>query len=90
MKHFVEIPSSHGQAAMSAKESVRSGAGRFPSDAVTDLIHALPTHRDKAFFALLVASGARWGETRPLLMEDVDAEKGTARLTNFPHRRATD
>lgn len=55
----------------------------FPYDKVMDLIDAMPTHRDKAYYALLAASGCRTHEgLQVLLTDDVDVDEGTVRLVD--------
>ena len=59
----------------------------FPFDSVADFIDELPTHRDKALYAMLAASGARMSEGLQLLFDDVDVNEGTVALRN-PRLRA--
>jgi len=54
----------------------------FPFDKVMDLINAMPTYRDKAFYGLLAASGCRTHEGLQTLLEDMDVEEGTLRLVD--------
>lgn len=55
----------------------------FPYDKVMDLIDAMPTYRDKAFYALLAASGCRTHEAlQVLLNDDIDVDEGTVRLVD--------
>ncbi|RQR59319.1 site-specific integrase [Burkholderia sp. Bp9125] len=58
-------------------------ARAFPYDKVMDLIDAMPTYRDKAFYSFLAASGCRSHEGLQLLLdEDIDVEEGEARLVD--------
>jgi integrase len=59
----------------------------FPFDSVADFIDELPTHRDKALYAILAASGARMSEGVQLLFDDVDVNNGTIALRS-PRLRA--
>jgi integrase len=52
----------------------------FPIERVEDLINAFRTHRDKALYSLLAASGGRISEALQLLWEDIDIEKGKVKL----------
>lgn len=55
----------------------------FPYDKVIPLIDSMPTYRDKAFYALLAASGCRTHECLQVLMsEDINVLEGTVRLVN--------
>lgn len=55
----------------------------FPYDRVVDLIDAMPTYRDKTFYALLAASGCRTHEAlQVLLNDDLDIETGSVWLVN--------
>jgi len=60
----------------------------FPFDSVADFIDKLPTHRDKALYAMLAASGARMSEALQLLFDDVDVKDGTVALRS-PRLRAS-
>lgn len=59
----------------------------FPFDSIADLIDELTTHRDKALYAMLAASGARMSEGLQLLFDDVDINKGAIALRS-PRLRA--
>ena len=54
----------------------------FPYDKVLSLIYAMPTYRDKAFYALLAASGCRTHEALQLLSEDIDVLDGSVQLVD--------
>lgn len=54
----------------------------FPYDKVADLIDAMPTYRDKTFYALLAACGCRTHEALQTLVEDVDVVEGGVLLVN--------
>ncbi len=61
----------------------------FPYEKVLDLIDAMPTERDKAFYALLAASGCRTHEALQVLLDDdIDVEEGTVRLVDPKTRPA--
>lgn len=60
----------------------------FPFDSVANFIDELPTHRDKALYALLAASGARMSEALQLIFDDVDVNEGTVALRS-PRLRAS-
>jgi integrase len=47
----------------------------FPFDRIEDFIKSLPSHRDKAFYSLLAASGCRTHEGLQILFDDIDIEK---------------
>lgn len=47
----------------------------FPFDQIEDFIRELPSHRDKAFYSLLAASGCRTHEGLQILFDDIDFEK---------------
>lgn len=52
----------------------------FPIERGVDFISAFRTHRDKALYALLAASGVRISEALQLLWEDICLEKGEVKL----------
>lgn len=54
----------------------------FPYDKVMPLISALPSYRDKTFYSLLAASGARSHEGLQVLLSDIDVSAGTMRLVD--------
>lgn len=54
----------------------------FPYDKAMELIDAMPTYRDKAFYAFLAASGCRTHEALQLLVEDMDVLEGAVRLVD--------
>lgn len=58
----------------------------FPIERVEDLVNSFRTHRDKALYAFLAASGVRISEALQLLWEDVDVQKGEVRLID-PRQR---
>lgn len=60
----------------------------FPYDKVMELIDAMPTHRDKAQYALLAASGCRTHEGLQMLIEDMDVVDGTVRLVDPTSRQS--
>jgi len=54
----------------------------FPFDRIEEFIMALPSHRDKAFYALLAASGCRTHEGLQVLFDDIDIDKREVLLIN--------
>ena len=54
----------------------------FPFDRIEEFIMALPSHRDKAFYALLAASGCRTHEGLQILFDDIDIDKREVRIIN--------
>lgn len=52
----------------------------FPLDRIEEFIKALPSHRDKAFYSLLAASGCRTHEALQLLFNDIDIERREVHL----------
>ncbi len=58
----------------------------IPKIRTGDLIKAFRTHRDKALYAFLAASGARISEALQLLWEDINVELGEVKLID-PNRR---
>ncbi len=73
-----------------ASRAVRYDEDRaFPYEKVFDLLDVLPSARDRAYYALLAASGARGHEAlQVLLSDDIDVEDGTVRLVD-PKTRPT-
>lgn len=58
----------------------------FPFDKVPSLIEAFTTHRDKALYAFIAASGCRQHEALQLLWDDIDIGARKVRLVD-PARR---
>lgn len=54
----------------------------FPFDRVPALIEAFKTHRDKAMYALMAATGCRGHEAFQLLLDDIDIAKRTVKLVD--------
>lgn len=54
----------------------------FPFDKVPALIDAFTTHRDKAMYALMAATGCRGHEAFQLLLDDIDIAKRTVKLVD--------
>jgi len=59
----------------------------FPYDKIEEFISKLPSHRDKAFYSLLAASGCRKHEGLQVLWDDIHVEKREVALID-PASRA--
>ena len=59
----------------------------FPLESFQKFVDALPSHRDKALYALYAASGCRASEGLQVLWDDIDIDAGTVQLVN-PDSRA--
>lgn len=60
----------------------------FPFARAMAFIDAMPTSRDRAFYALLAACGCRTHEALQLLVDDIDVIEGTVRLVDPASRIA--
>src|SRR6516225_319922 len=76
-KLIAAIPLGKGSGASSYEHS-----RAFPYDRAMDLIDAMPTCRDSAFYALRAACGCRGHEALQVLFEDVDVDKATVSLVD--------
>ena len=54
----------------------------FPFDKIEKFISKLPSHRDKALYSLLAASGCRGHEGRQVLWDDIHVEKRVVALVD--------
>jgi integrase len=63
-----------------SKKSIDSNTLDFPVNRAIDLFNAAKSFRDKAFYALLAASGLRSSEARSILMSHIDTKGLTVRV----------
>lgn len=73
------LPGAEGAAPYDSKRA-------FPFDAVSPLVDAMPSWRDKALYSLCAASGCRISEALQLLWTDISVQQGTVKLVDPAHR----
>ena len=75
---FIDAVGMAGKSAIAEYDHSRA----FPYNKVMDLIDVMPTHRDKAIYSLLAASGCRTHEALQVLLQDVDVAEGMVRIVD--------